>query len=88
MYMIYPILRFYRINPERKCFTRKIKNSINSIQYFFLKDFLRDALASSIKLFWHKLNSAICLFSTIAAFENQGWQQLQYNSSETDSFIL
>ena len=32
--IVYPTLRFDRINPERKCFLRKINNSNNFIQWF------------------------------------------------------
>ena len=40
MQIIYPILRFCRINPdmpEVKCFLRKMNNSSNFIKYFYPK---------------------------------------------------
>ena len=61
-----------------------MNNSSNSIQYFHPQRSLSGYAPTfdEWNYFRHESHFAICLFSTVSSFENHGWTQLQYSSSE------
>ena len=83
----YLILRFYRINLEGKFFYVRWTTQAIPFSTFILKDLSRDTFAHSMKPSPTRVAFGrlfVPIVPIVPSFENHGWRQLQYSSSEMD----